>query len=435
MKVNKQEQKLSLQNYKLFPYLTITFAVLFANIFYIFITNINPIIQRSALNINPLQRLLYGQNTIDPNDGFNKQALGIQSIDQILHGHLPLWNHFEGIGMPLLGEMQSAALFPFTLLLKLPAGFLVYTIVLEIIAGIGMYLFLKHFGLNFGLKSKGIQIIGGILFGTTVMFSVFLNACFNPIAFLPWLMLGVQIFYNNFSSNSRINSNKKFYIPGIIIFSLSIALALYSGFPEITYIYCILIFVYIVVLFFRLQKNKLKFLLNLLFASVIGLMVSMPLLLEFKTFSDNGFLGIHENSMAYSGIGISKQTIMSTFMPFSLPIFTGVPFSLHTCFYVSISIIILAIVGVFYKKISIVFALWSIFAFLGLFGTQISGHILNIIPVVKYAATYRYITPSLSFALIILVCLGLQKIKQKKISYKLIVPLMCACFIFYVFFI
>ena len=52
---------------------------------------------------------------IDPNVGFITQSLGHLAALDILHGHLPWWNYFEGLGQPLAGEMQSAALFPLTL--------------------------------------------------------------------------------------------------------------------------------------------------------------------------------------------------------------------------------------------------------------------------------------------------------------------------------
>jgi hypothetical protein len=65
---------------------------------------------------------LAGFPTIDPNAGFTSFVLGARAASDLLSGHLPLWNHYEGLGTPLLGEMQSAALFPPTLLLAFPHG-------------------------------------------------------------------------------------------------------------------------------------------------------------------------------------------------------------------------------------------------------------------------------------------------------------------------
>ena len=63
-----------------------------------------------------------GRPMIDPNVGFITQAIGHQSAIDLLHGHLPWWNYYEGLGQPLVGEMQSAAFFPLTLLFALSVG-------------------------------------------------------------------------------------------------------------------------------------------------------------------------------------------------------------------------------------------------------------------------------------------------------------------------
>ena len=61
---------------------------------------------------------LPGLPTIDPNVAFTSQALGIRAAHDWLSGHIPWWNAFEATGVPLAGEMQSAALFlPWILLL------------------------------------------------------------------------------------------------------------------------------------------------------------------------------------------------------------------------------------------------------------------------------------------------------------------------------
>ncbi|HXE17888.1 MAG TPA: hypothetical protein VN632_11710, partial [Stellaceae bacterium] len=58
----------------------------------------------------------------DPNIAITSQALGHRAALDLLSGHVPWWNYFEGIGAPLAGEMQSAALFPLTPLLWFEDG-------------------------------------------------------------------------------------------------------------------------------------------------------------------------------------------------------------------------------------------------------------------------------------------------------------------------
>ena len=61
---------------------------------------------------------------------------------------MPYWNHFEGLGAPLAGEMQSGAFSPFVLLLLFRNGLLYLHVVLEIIAGIATFLFVRRLALH-----------------------------------------------------------------------------------------------------------------------------------------------------------------------------------------------------------------------------------------------------------------------------------------------
>jgi hypothetical protein len=73
--------------------------------------------------------------TIDPNIAFTSHALGRRVILDILQGQWPWWNYYEGVGAPLAGEMQSAALFPLTWLLYFKNGQLYMHLALQMIAG------------------------------------------------------------------------------------------------------------------------------------------------------------------------------------------------------------------------------------------------------------------------------------------------------------
>src|ERR1700756_3237925 len=91
----------------------ILLVVVFANSTYLLhIFNANPINQLSGLGTTIQPGLLQGQNNIDPDIGFTSQALGHLAAVDWLHGHVPWWNPYEGVGAPLAGELQSAALFP-----------------------------------------------------------------------------------------------------------------------------------------------------------------------------------------------------------------------------------------------------------------------------------------------------------------------------------
>ncbi|MEA2567706.1 MAG: hypothetical protein QOD49_2883, partial [Actinomycetota bacterium] len=92
-------------------------GVLLANVLYLSgIFQGDPSVHRSGVATGVKPNLFPGDYTIDPNDGFTSQALGHLAAMEWLHGHVPYWNHYEGVGTPLAGEMQSAAMFPLVLL-------------------------------------------------------------------------------------------------------------------------------------------------------------------------------------------------------------------------------------------------------------------------------------------------------------------------------
>ena len=65
----------------------------------------NPLYLLSGLAFDLQPPILPGHPWIDPSIGFYSQALGHLSAEEWLHGHVPWWNHFTGVGMPLAGEM------------------------------------------------------------------------------------------------------------------------------------------------------------------------------------------------------------------------------------------------------------------------------------------------------------------------------------------
>jgi hypothetical protein len=90
-----------------------------------------------------------GSPFLDPNAGFTSEALGHLVALDWLHGVIPWWNPYTGIGVPLAGELQPGAFFlPFNLLLLLKEGLLWQRIVMQIIAGLGTYTLLRELGLS-----------------------------------------------------------------------------------------------------------------------------------------------------------------------------------------------------------------------------------------------------------------------------------------------
>jgi hypothetical protein len=198
-------------------------AVLLANLPYLVgLFDPNPLGPRSGLVTDVVAGPIRGQPTIDPNNGFVSQALGHRAVLDELHLQLPWWNPYEGSGTPLAGEMQSAALFPPTLLTLLSDGQIYEHMLLEMIAGVATYLLLRRIAASWWASAAG-----AIAFALNGTFAWFSHATVNPVAFLPLLLLGIELAYAAASAGRR---------GGWWLIAIAGALSFYAGFPEVAYI-------------------------------------------------------------------------------------------------------------------------------------------------------------------------------------------------------
>ena len=243
----------------------------------------DPVLLFSGLATKVQPGWLPGFGTADPNMGITSDALGRRAALDVLSGTLPLWDHLEGLGAPLLGSMQPAALFPPTLLLLLPHGQVIEQCSLQFVAGLGTYLFLRSFGL--GVTAA---LAGGVLFELNGTFALLRNAVFNPVAFLPWLLYVVE------SLRQRAGLPWRSQLHFVGVGALAAGLSLYAGFPEVVYLYGLLIFAWVVV---RLAGMRLvlaaRLVASLGAGALLGLVIAAPLLLAFADFLPQAYVGVH----------------------------------------------------------------------------------------------------------------------------------------------
>ncbi|MGH9581561.1 MAG: hypothetical protein ACRD4O_01325, partial [Bryobacteraceae bacterium] len=126
----------------------------------------------------------------DPNVGWTSEALGHLAAWQWLHGKVPWWNPYSGIGLPLAGEMQPGAFFlPFILLLLLHSGFVWLRVSMQLVAGFSTFALLRELSLG-----RLAALVGSILFelNGTFAFTPGPDSVFCAAAFLPLLLLGIE---------------------------------------------------------------------------------------------------------------------------------------------------------------------------------------------------------------------------------------------------
>lgn len=424
MQIRKKLANIYIKNPKISCGIAIFLIVLLANSISLFVTDTDPVYQRSGLNINSSEQMIHvpilSGDTIDPNDGNTKQSLGIEANRQLSQGQLPLWNYNEGVGTPLLGETQSAALFPFTPLLSLSFGWQIYHIVLESLAGIGTFFFLRKLLNNKKQSQKDlIAMLGGILFALNPTFFMLTNACFNPIAFLPWQLLAVSFIFDNIKNKFLTKQT----IYPIILFITSLVLALLSGFPETAYIQGILVVIFAIYKLVKTEKKyKLQAFRNLAIGGAVAIFISLPWLIEFLTFikPENGFNGGHgDGAFATAAFANNALTYLTHFFPNligydDINTITG---SIGGVF--NIVILFFAIISCISRKnplwVKILFGGWFIIGWLRLIGAPGLIDLMQHIPFLGQAAVHRYLTSSMELALIILACFGLNSIAKNEV--------------------
>jgi hypothetical protein len=281
--------------------LLVVAGVLLANLpALIGLVDVNPLVPAGAIGYIHLAGYLPGRWFYDPNIGYTAQALGHLAATDWLHGIVPWWNPYEGLGAPLAGEMQSAALFPPTLLLALPQGQLYFHVCLELIAGLSTWFLVRELGLG-----PGVAAVGGIMFALNGTFAIFGNAPVNPVAFLPLALLGVE----------RIARRAEWDWNGWLILALAVALAIYAGFPEVVYLYGLLIAAWFVVrLAARPAPGRLRFTAQVACAGGTGLLLAAPIIVAFADYLPNADIGGHAGGFAQQHLALNAVNLVG--LPF-----------------------------------------------------------------------------------------------------------------------
>ena len=379
----------------------IVLAVLIGNGLYLVgESNISPIWWTANIS-TIICHVTCGRPMIDPNVGFITQPIGHLAAMDLLHGHLPWWNYFEGLGQPLAGEMQSAAFFPLTLLFALPAGLLWFHISLEVIAGISTYFLAKRLGVPLIFATAA-----GCLFALNGTFAWVGNAVMNPICFLPLLLLGIEMIYDS----TRTKNNRGWYLAAI-----AIALAFYAGFPEVAYFNGLFAIGWAAVRLPSLPRDsRWRAIGRLGLGGGVGLLLSLPILVPFADFTKVANLGHH--TAAIDGTAhISIHAVQMWFDPYvhgtlfsnvnAASIWGGIGG------YFTASVGALALLGLFGRRLRplrIYLAAWTVIGFCGAFNFLELRKVWNLIPLIENLSFGRYVMSSCELSFILLAAFGMM---------------------------
>ena len=389
-----------------YPWLLVVAVVLGANALYLLgITDPNPMAWTGGPRI--ITACLRACNTpsLDPNAGFVTAAAGHESAMLWLHGHLPWWDYYQGVGAPLAGGLQAASFSPFTLLLAFPSGLMWIHVIYELIGGLSTYFVMRRV-----TPSITGAIVAASLFALNGTFAWIGNAAVNPTCFLPLLILGVEHVYE------RVRGERRY---GWRLFALALALSLLGGFPEATYLSLFLVAVWTFVRMGSLTGVQRRHVLRLLVgASLTGLALVSPVLLAFVDYLPHAYTGWH-GSGAKSSPTLPTSALALLGAPYN---FGGLwQLSTVTTFwgqaggFVSLTSLFLSAFAFRRspaRSLAFGLALLTLIFLLGSFGVEPIHHLLDAVPGMTKTAYSRYSPALWEFAISVLAGCGVAALQQ-----------------------
>lgn len=372
---------------------------------------VNPLASYAGLTVSKAAPLLPGVSTIDIDVGATSQALGHLAAFDWLHGHIPWWNPYEGVGTPLAGEMQSAAFFPLVLLLALSNGQLFLHVLLEVLAGISTYFVLRRLSLG-----RPVAAVGGSVFALNGTFSWFAHSAVNPIAFLPMAILGVEI-----ACDRRLGDWRSLLLPLAVFCSIT------AGFPEMAAYDGGFVALWAL---WRLVgrptgRERIRFLGRIVILAGAGLLLSAPLVLAFFSYLKQATVVSHTSAMA--SIHLPASGILTLIDPYITgPVKAFVPSHLSPALshlfvtdsgYLLVSGFVLALAGLLLSRrhgsLRLLLLLFVVVVEARVYGVAPARFVFGLVPYVKASAVYRWSIVPVEFAVIVLAAFGLQAIADR----------------------
>ncbi len=359
--------------------------------------------------------VLPGRFTADPSGGLVSQAFGHLAVHDWFHLQAPWWNPFEGTGTPLAGEMQSAALSPFTIFTAVSNGQLYEHMLFELISGISTYLLLRRLGI-----ARWASTAAAIVFALNGTFAWFTHAPVNVVPFLPLLLLGIESAYAASVAGRR---------GGWWLIAVAGALSVYAGFPETAYINAMFAGLWVL---WRAgcagRPNVRGFLIKVALGTVCAGLLAAPLLVAFGDYLHvgvNGHVAIGNSHRPGAALPmLLLPYIYGPIFAYSDPAGTSAVVWDSVGGYLSTSLLFFGIVGLVSSRrrgLRLVLLTWIILALARIYGVPGLGAVLGVFPSMSQVAFYRYADPALELAVVIFAALGMDALSARTAPRRLLV--------------
>jgi hypothetical protein len=344
---------------------------------------------------------LRGVPYIDPNNGFQTQALGYRAAADWTQGKVPWWNPYTGVGLPLAAEYQGSAFFPLTPLLLLPRGTVLLQWALQVLAGLGAYALLRQLGL-----ARLAATAGGLLYAVNGTLAWFAHGPASAVPFLPWMLLGVEL--------ARCG--------GWRVFALAMAVSLLAGFPETAYINGLLALSWAILRGFQAEPaERLAFARRLVIGGTVGIAIAAPQVVSFFLYLPEADVAAHAGDFADAAL-LTPSIITTLLAPYAF----GSIFAHNEIWlaghwggaggYVSIALVAAAIYGFWVRRdaLALLLAAWIVTTIGKTFGFEPFTWLWNLVPGVTAAAFARYAHPTWELAFVILAARGIDSLRRRE---------------------
>ncbi len=340
--------------------------------------------------------LLPGYPWVDGNAGVTTEALGGLAARDWLSLHLPWWNPYSGVGLPLAGEGQTPAFFlPFALLLAVPHGLLALRMVLMALAGFFTCALLRRLRIG-----PGAALAGAMLFELNGTFAWFAHGPIMPVAFLPLILLGLE------------DARTRFPLAGV----LGVAWSFTAGFPETAFLNLLFAALWGAVRLGQ-ARDRWRYAVRACGAVVAGLLLAAPALWPFLQDLPREFVGSHA--------GVVRSGFEAADLPLLLfPGIFGAPLAARVTLgradpvwyllggYCDVLLLTLALLGVRWRgpqrAMRCAMLGWVVVTAARAAGLPFALFLFGLVPFLRQANVQLYIFPSWSMGLAILAALALE---------------------------